>query len=263
LLVLVKLIEKYIEIFIMDDRNQLVTYSNYQVTSADTDMFARAKLSFLLDLMIQGAIHSADSLGFGYDDLQQQQLFWVLNRVTMEIKRPLMWKEKVEVETWPKDVHKILYLRDFIVRDESGEQIAIATSAWLALDFKTKRPGRVEGIMRERLTKMRERHAIKDIPEKLIPVNEGKESVHKVAYFDIDLNKHLTSTRYVDWMMDSLPIEHHENNYPKIFSVNFLKETLPNETLMIISTNVDKEDHRFTGKNLDKDEIAVQGRIGF
>jgi len=243
--------------------DQLITFSKYQVTSAGTDMFARAKLSFMLDLMIQGAIHSADSLGFGYDELQEQQLFWVLNRVTMEIKRPLLWKEYAEVETWPKDVHKILYLRDFIVRDESRDVIAKATSAWLALDFKTKKPGRVEGIMRDRLTKMRERHAIQNIPEKISPVGAGSESLHKVSYFDIDLNKHLTSTRYVDWMMDSLPIEYHESYYPKTFSINFLKETLPNETLKIISSNVGNKEFLFTGRNQNTDEIAVLGNIGF
>jgi acyl-ACP thioesterase len=247
----------------MGENNQLITYSKYQVTSADTDMFARAKLSFMLDLMIQGAIHSADSLGFGYDNLQEQQLFWVLNRITMEIKRPLLWKEKVEVETWPKDVHKILYLRDFIVRNETGDIIAKATSAWLAIDFKTKRPGRVEGIMREKLTQMRERHAINELPEKIIPIDSGIESVHQASYFDIDLNKHLTSTRYVDWMMDSLPIDYHEINYPKAFSINFLKETMPNETLMLEHTNNEGREYFFTGRHKRNHETAVLGKICF
>jgi len=243
--------------------SDLITYSNYKITSANTDMFARAKLSFMLDLMIQGAIHSADSLGFGYNDLEEQQLFWVLNRITVEIYRPLMWKETVEVETWPKDVHKILYLRDLIVRDESNKIVAKATSAWLAIDFVTKRPGRVEGILRDRLIKMRNRHALEAIPEKITPISDGEESKHQVSYFDIDLNKHLTSTRYLDWMMDSIPIDFHENNYPKEFSINFLKETLPGDHLNVLMSYNGDGDYLFTGKNLNKDEIAVLGRIGF
>lgn len=241
----------------------LVTRSSYKITSADTDMFGRVKLSFMLNLMIQGAIHSADSLGFGYDHLQEQQLFWVLNRITMEIHRPLTWKETVEVETWPKDVHKILYLRDFIARDEKGDIIAKATSTWLAIDFKTKKPGRVEGIMRERLTKMRERHAIEQIPEKLIPITEGEESEHNVTYFDIDLNKHLTSTRYVDWMMDSIPTDFHKDNYAKELSVNFLKETLPEERIKVFKSQNSAGDFLFSGIKPDKDQVAVLGRIGF
>jgi medium-chain acyl-[acyl-carrier-protein] hydrolase len=241
----------------------LITYSKYKITSADTDMFARAKLGFMLNLMIQGAIDSADKLGFGYDELQEQQLFWVLNRITMEIYRPLGWKETVEVETWPKDVHKILYLRDLILRDEKEEVIAKATSAWLAIDFKTKRPGRVEGIMREKLREMRERHAIETLPEKLLPNLDGQVSDHSVSYFDIDLNKHLTSTRYADWMMDSLPIEFHEKNYPRKFSINFLKETLPGDKLKFFRSNDKDGAYVFTGIKPETDEITVLGKIGF
>ncbi len=245
-----------------ENEKNLITFSKYKVTSADTDMFARAKLSFMLNLMIQGAIHSADTLGFGYDDLQDQQLFWVLNRITMEVYRPLNWKETVEVETWPKDVHKILYLRDFIVRDEQDEIVAKATSAWLAIDFKNKRPGRVEGIMREKLSKMRGRHAIEAIPEKLIPIKDGEANDHIVSYFDIDMNKHLTATRYVDWMMDSLPIDFHKNNYPVKFSVNYLKETMHDEIIKIVKSYGSEGDHLFTGIKSRTGEVAVLGRIG-
>lgn len=243
--------------------NALITHSEYKISSADTDMFERAKLSFIVNLMIQGAIDSADKLGFGYEELRGQQLFWVLNRMTIKIFRPINWKEKVVVETWPKDVHKILYLRDFILRDEKNNELAKATSAWLALDFKTKRPKRVEGIMRERLTKMRQRHAIEDIPEKLSPQTDGDESIHKTSYFDIDLNKHLTSTRYIDWMMDTFSPDFHKENYPTKFSINFLKETMYGEMIKLIRSQINSNSYIFTGINEGSEDIGVVCNIGF
>lgn len=242
---------------------KLITHSRYKITSADTDMYERVKLSFILNMMIQGAIDSADKLGFGYEDLRDQELFWVLNRITMQIYRPVKWKEELIVETWPKDVHKILYLRDFIIRDKSAEKIAKATSAWLAIDFESKRPKRVAGIMREKLTEMRERHAIEALPEKLIPDHKGDSSQNEVRYFDVDLNKHLTSTRYVDWMMDTFSPEFHKQNYPMKFSINFLKESKYGETIELIRTQQRENEYIFTGLNKKDEELSVVGKIIF
>ena len=90
--------------------SNLTTLSHFKITSADTDMHARIRLGSLVNLLIQSAIDSADKLGFGYGGIRHQNLFWVLSRLTLEIYRPLKWYESVEVETWPKDVERILYL---------------------------------------------------------------------------------------------------------------------------------------------------------
>lgn len=242
---------------------KLITHTQNKITSADTDMFERTKLSFILNMMIQGAIDSADRLGFGYEDLRDQRLFWVLNRITMEIYRPVRWKEKIVVETWPKDVHKILYLRDFIIRDEDSNDIAKATSAWLAIDFESKRPKRVEGILREKLTEMRKRNAIEALPEKLKPNKKGEIYENEIKYFDVDLNKHLTSSRYVDWMMDTFSPEFHEDNYPVKFSINFLKESKYGETIKLIRNQQNGKEYIFTGINKKDDEVAVVGKVIF
>jgi medium-chain acyl-[acyl-carrier-protein] hydrolase len=244
-----------------DDR--LISFSNFKITSADTDMNGRIRLGSLVNLLLQSAIDSADSLGFGYGGIRQQNLFWVLSRLTLEIDRPLTWYETVDVETWPKNVEKILYLRDFLLRDKEGQIIGKATSGWLAVDIKTKQLKKIDGIHSEFFVRLKNRHAISSPPEKLF-ASDGKENFRvKTGYYDADLNQHVTTTRYADWMMDTFSLDFHVNNYPKRISLNIMKETMPGETLELIRKESDNRVFNFDGLNIDRNINAFRACIEF
>jgi Acyl-ACP thioesterase len=247
----------------LTDKN-LTLFTSYRITSADTDMDSRLRLGGLVNLFIQSAISSADSFGFGFGGIKQQQLFWVLSRMTIEITRPLNWYEEAVVETWLKNIEGIIYLRDFIVRDKAGEIVAMATSAWLAIDLKTKRPKRIEGLDADLFVLLKDKHALNETPEKLMATPEGDSFEVKATYFDIDLNKHVTSTRYIDWMMDSLPLEFCRANYPRRFAINYLKETMPGEVIRFVCSKEEpKNVFHFEGSNLTSNTNAFRGKIEF
>jgi medium-chain acyl-[acyl-carrier-protein] hydrolase len=235
----------------------------YKITSADTDMFGRLRLGGLMNFLIQSAIQSADKLGFGYKGLKGQQLFWVLSRITVEIDKALNWNDEMEVETWPKDVEKLLYLRDFLIRDTAGKQIGRATSGWLAIDMAKKRPRKVDAINEDALVRLNTKKAFEESPEKLDGLENGKSLDFTSGYFDIDLNKHVTSTRYIDWMMDTIPLEYHQNNYPKGLSVNYMKETMPGENISMKYRQIEENRFQFEGINVNRNVPSVRGLITF
>ena len=45
-----------------------------------------------------------------------------------------------------------------MVRDNAGEIVAKATSGWLAIDLKTKRPKRIEGLDGELFMLLKNKH---------------------------------------------------------------------------------------------------------
>lgn len=240
-----------------------ISISKFQITSADTDMHARIQLGSFVNLLVQSAINSADSLGFGFKHIKHQKLFWVLTRLTIEIYRPLKWYNEIEIETWPKDIEKILYLRDFIIRDNKQNIVAKATSGWLAIDFETKRPKIVDSINADFLHKLKDKYAINEPPEKLNPIEKGEQFEVTSSYYDIDLNKHVTATRYIDWMMDSLPFDFHAKNYPSKISINYMKETKPGERIRFLRFQKGENQFLFEGVNLNSNTIAIRARIDF
>ncbi len=241
----------------------LTLFLPYHVTSADTDMNACLRLGSLVNLLIQSAISSADNLGFGLKFLREQKLFWVLSRLTVEIDKPLAWYSAGEVETWPKDLDKILYLRDFIVRNDAQQIVAKATSGWLAVDMETKRPKTFDPTHAHIFNQLRDKQALSTSPEKLLPVKEGDIFEIKTGFFDIDLNGHVTATRYIDWMMDTFSIGFHQKNYPKKVSINFLHETKPYETIQLVRFTNNEKSFAFEGVNKTSGSFAFRGVIEF
>ena len=236
--------------------------TSYNVTSADTDMHSRLRPGSLVNFLIQSAISSAESLGFGFNDLKNENLFWVLNRLSVEIYRPVKWNEVINVETWPKDLERIFYLRDFIVRDSKDNIVAKASSAWLAIDVTSKRPGNFSKEKIKAFTLLNDFHALNYSPYKLGGVKEHKSRIIIPGYFDIDLNKHVTSTRYIDWMIDNFTPECHQKNYPSHLSVNYIKETMYGEGIKLLHENNNPE-HNFEGFNISQDKTAFRGKIIF
>ncbi len=244
-------------------KQNLSLINKFRVTSADTDVKGRLKISALENYLIQSAINSASKLGFGFSDLQKSNLFWVLSRIDIRINRPVFWNEEITVETWPKNLEKILYLRDFIVKDSENKIIAKSTSGWLAVDTQTKRPKKIEAIKPEIFYILKEKHAMKDTPHKILPINNGDSFEVKTLFSDLDLNGHVTSVKYSDKMFDTFETDFLIKNFPKKISINYIKETKPAENIKITRKQTVEKTFIFEGKNLNTGTIAFRGKIEF
>ena len=229
--------------------DELILRKKFIVTSADTDMFGRLKLSVLANFLIQSAISSADKLGFGLKYLREEKLFWVLHRLTINIEKQLKWYDEIEVETWPKKIEGLLYIRDFIVRDKNNDIVARGTSAWLAIDAIRKRPKIIDGIITDAFHSLKHKNAIEELPLKLSLIKDGEMNEIQTSFFDLDLNQHVTSTRYIDWIMDAFSVDFHSKNYPKFLSINYLMEIKPNEKIQVYKTKTDEHSFHFEGLN--------------
>ncbi len=242
---------------------ELSLKKKFTVTSADTDMFGRLRLSGLVNFLVQSAVYSADKLGFGLKFLRDEKLFWVLSRLEVHIYKTMRWYDEVEVETWPKNIDGLLYLRDFIMRDMSGNVVAKGSSAWIAVDLIRKRPKLIEGFVSEKFYALKEKKALENTPVKLKNVDCTENYELKSTYFDLDVNQHVTTTRYVDWMMDSMSIDFHKENYPKSLIINFIKETKPLESIKVFKKQTKENSFHFEGVNTTIEKTSFRGEIEF
>lgn len=242
----------------------LILFNDFKISPAETDMNRRLKISSLVNYLIQSAINSSDLLGFGFDVLSEQELFWVFSRLTVEILRPLKLNERIIVETWPKDIKGILHLRDFIIRDEKEKIVTRATTGWLAIDLKTKRPTKnINSMSFDKFTRLKDKHGIEGSPDKLKTIKSLEEFEIKTTYFDIDLNRHVTSTRYIDWMTDTFSLDFHSEYYPNRLSVNYMKEVKPFQNLRLKKETLHQNAFLFEADNLDNNTVAFRGSLNF
>ncbi len=208
----------------MKNTTPAVLKRKFQLHSWEVDRNGRARPDILFSFMLDSAWAHASNSEYSYDALREEGHLWVLSRFLAKIGRLPGWDEQITVETWGKGTDKLFGLRDFAIYSQSGEKIVSATSAWLVIDRKTSRIQRIDlehsnfplqlgkHEFETRLGKIEERAA------------ERTEFEYTVRYTDIDVNNHVNSSRYLQWMLDSLPRSLLEERNLSSFEINFLAE---------------------------------------
>lgn len=218
----------------------------------DTDVAFRLRPSSFMDYAQEIAQVHADSLGFGFDDLQKTKTVWVLSRMHVKFINTPLWRQKTAFATWHKGVEGLFYLRDFKMTDAQGNPAVLATSSWLIINVDTRRI--VRDSETNGLKTAVNEHAIGGpaqkvrIPSGLIPEVVAE---HQVAYSDVDMNGHTNNARYLNWTMDALPYDLVKSLPVKEMTINFNHETRPGEKVSIMRTSVPGENRYFVEGTVD------------
>jgi acyl-ACP thioesterase len=200
----------------------------------DVDISRRLRPQILFAYLLNAAWNHAKGTSYGHDELSARNLKWVLIKLKMVISRMPRWGERITIETWGKRKVKLYALRDFRVILDTGEKLASATSSWMVLNKTTGRPQRF-GQSSDSLPWQPGRDEIETDLEKVQELKHGKEvATFRVLFSDIDVNRHVNSTKYLQWVLDSHPPEHLENSEPRSIELSFLSEALPNEEVAVV-----------------------------
>ena len=212
------------------------------------------------------ASHHASHLGYDYHDLLQQNMAWVLGRMKLTILRYPLLEERLSVRTWPRGFqNKIFFMRDFFILDQSARKVAAATSAWLLIDVQKRRmlvPEKLDG----RLPLNDGLRALDEDLERLImPKDMAVKRTVQADYSMVDIMGHVNNTRYVDWVMDCFPFEHHRSHRLAWLQVNYNNEVLPGERVTLAAGQDGQEpSHWFVqGSSLENGGKAFEASMGW
>ncbi len=137
--------------------------------------------------------------------------------------------------------------RNFIVTDAGGQRIAAASTLWAMIDVKTRQPL----DLRDNVDYSRALLAIPcpiDKPAKIGRIEGVPCDSRRVRYSDIDFNQHTNSMKYIQWMLDALPLEKLTGCRMKRLDVNFVHETRYGQQLVVCcecGTDRDRFEIRF------------------
>ena len=201
---------------------------DYAVQPREVDLTKRATIITLGDSILHTAGEDADRIGFGIRNLQSKDSTWVLSRMAVEIGR-------------------LMTTRNFIVTDAGGQRIAAASTLWAMIDVKTRQPL----DLRDNVDYSRALLAIPcpiDKPAKIGRIEGVPCDSRRVRYSDIDFNQHTNSMKYIQWMLDALPLEKLTGCRMKRLDVNFVHETRYGQQLVVCceyGTDRDRFEIRF------------------
>lgn len=215
---------------------------SFEVSPQSVDFNYQITLASFTDLLLTAAGYNAEENGFGMRKLNEQDLSWVLLRLAIEIKKRPYQYEKIHIETWIESVNRVTTSRNFCIRNDQQEVIGYASSNWAMINKISRKAqdlSLLEGIqfLETQKTVPIER------PKKLGEIQGELIDTFRTKYSHIDINRHVNTMRYIEWISNYFSLEHYETKRLERLDVNFMSEILFEDEVKIFKK--EEGDHYF------------------
>ncbi len=214
--------------------------STFTVRASQVDTEYELTLRSVAEILQEASINHADKAGFGYEDMQKINLFWILTRMKIVIHKTPKWRDVIQVETWVVNRERFFTRRDFEIKNQTGEVLISATSGWMLIDTNNKRPQHVDTFPLN-IEMYPEKLAVNQELDKISEIEEVKYThVYTVKYSDLDFINHLNNTKYYRIILDTYNIKSRKEYRVKSFEINYLAEGLYRNKLYVNTEIISK-----------------------
>lgn len=190
-------------------------------------------------LQITAANH-ADFGGLGFDDLQQNNQAWVMNRIRIEIDTLPELNDEVSIDTWLELLRGPKSIRNLEVKKDGRKLIGVS-SLWAVFNTERRRPEALK-IASDHLQRFPDLHATSVENQKIeTPENFEKVAEYQVKLSDLDVVNHVNNIQYLTWCLDTLPKEEVLDRSITVLEMNFLKELSYQKTIRIEQHRQEKD----------------------
>lgn len=216
---------------------------NVEITSYMVDYKKQLRPSNFFALAQEVAMKGATNYGFGYENLAEHDLAWVVSRTKIIFNKIPHWKEHFDFLTWHKGIIGPFFIRDYQLVAPDGEVYVNGTSSWITINTKTRSLFRTDGLSQYfDVTPQCLDNALEEQAGRIVmPKDSELIASHKVMYSDVDFVGHANNTSYVSWATDCLPVELLKESYPRVVEIVFNKETHGGEVVDIYRKVVGSE----------------------
>jgi medium-chain acyl-[acyl-carrier-protein] hydrolase len=208
--------------------------TEHTICSFDIDPQLTARLPVLCGFMQEAAYHHAEHLGLGHTGLSAKSLGWVLARQRIEVDHLPKWGDAVKIRTWPSGRDRLFFYRDFEMTDGDGRLILLASTAWFVIDIKKRERVHPDLYLNADLPEVGTRVFSTKLGRLKSCGGAGGEPI-SVNYGDLDMNGHVNNVRYIEWVLNQLPLEFHQSRSIQSLEVNYLAEAVYGHKVSVCS----------------------------
>ena len=208
------------------------------IGSYHTNQYAKASVTSLFNFMLEAAWSHAQVMKWGYDELKNNHLFWVLSRAYFEIEKYPSWQDQFTLNTWSAGTDGMYAYREFILENERKEVLLRASTAWLILDLETRRIFKLRDY-RDTFPRLDGQNACRN-PKRIKPLKHAENlNFQAVLFSELDINKHFNSVKYLERVLDDFGIDFLNEHEPFELEVNYLKEGMAGDLLAVDTKKLD------------------------
>jgi medium-chain acyl-[acyl-carrier-protein] hydrolase len=172
------------------------------------------------------AITQSEERGVGLDYYHEKQVAWMLTRWKIDFFKLPKFNQTVKLLTTPRAFRGFYANREFEFYDESDELIIKANTLWVFVNIATRHPIKIPenmynhyGITDDDMKKF----SRLDVVPAAGRIDESRN--FQVYFKDIDTNRHVNNTLYIEWAIETMPEEIKMSHRMNSLKVNYIKET--------------------------------------
>jgi acyl-ACP thioesterase len=221
----------------MEKFQETLTIKSYQ-----TNQFGQASIASLFNILMEAAWAHAQVMDWGYDDLKNKNLLWVLSRMYMQIEKYPAWQDLIRLSTWSAGTDGIYAYREYHVENEQGDVILKASTAWLILDMDSRKIFRLSDF-RNTFPKRIEANTCRN-PKRIKPDVHSDELIFSpVLFSELDINRHFNSVKSVERVLDNYGIDFLNIYEPAEIEINYLKEGQAGDSIAVTCTQLAENEY--------------------
>ena len=219
-----------------------------KVTSYDCDLRNRMKLSSAMLYMQETAGQHLVRLGFPAEELAEDDMVFLLSKLSMKIHRIPHLHEDIVIGTAPTHTKGVRFIREFVIDSGDGERLISAISHWPLIRVSSRKVLRPRDFDRDMSFQPEAvNEYIQDIIFPNIQMPEEILYSEEIKYSKIDVNNHLNNAVYGDFICDAVPYDLIANASIDTFSVSFQNEAVIGDTIAIRRCDVSEKEYCVTG----------------
>lgn len=219
----------------------VVAEKEYEIQYYEIDYNRKLLITSLMNYLGDIATRQSEDLGIGINYLREHGIAWVLYKWNINIYRYPLYGEKIKVRTKPYSFRKFYAYRIFEILDSSGGIIARANSMWFLIDMEKRKAIRITDDMYKAYGINKDKNDVLDIKKIKSPEKICSEKTFDVRYSDIDTNRHVNNVKYVEWAIETLPLDIVINYSIKSINITYQKETTYGSTVRVFTELKEKD----------------------
>ena len=220
------------------------------------DKNRKLRITALMQFLEDMAIRHSEHCGVVLDYYHENGVAWVLAKWDIEVYSYPGFGQQITISTVPTSFRSYFGFRMLEVRDEADKLLARAHTLWVFVDTRRKKPIPVseELIRAYGLTSDQKKPLPIEAPS--APGSDELQTHFQIRPGDIDTNGHVNNIRFVEWALDTLPIDFTENHSVTRVLVDYRKELTYGEPVTATADVSQNEHdpvtrHRITGGKKD------------
>ncbi|AVP55822.1 acyl-ACP thioesterase [Clostridium tetani] len=234
---------------------------DYEIHYYEVDYKKRALITSIINYLGDIATKQSEDMNVGLKYMEENKIAWVIYKWDINIKEFPVYGDVVKIKTSPKCFKKFYAYRDFEVINSKGEKIIEALSQWLLIDTDKRRLKKIP-------LELFKFYGVEDVEcedIEISKINELKkvdnEKIFNVRYSDIDTNGHVNNSKYISWIIETVPLEIVLNYSLKNLNMTYKKETVYGDMVRVLCEIENKDDmaicrHSIADKNNNELNIA-------